>query len=555
MRKLLLFLLFIINFSVLPLANAKDQVIIDRITDKEAEQLDIHIPDDVPPGFHTITIEVYDEKGTVSKKNIAFCKDEIGDVHWDNNCPNLKIDKPGDSNSPLVPKHGALANYNPISDKKATKGIQIAAFAILSALTVTKRDDGRREREDDNEQESLQGVSSGSLDILKNEPGRGDLSRIWVNPLTERSDALFVRVATFLNGRSALLTRTALDGSTIRAIFGGWSTFLPIIGAFIGIAAIVNSRFESLPPVWWIVSAVMAIALFDAMAGFIAGSIFFLGALFSGNITGRPEFLSGVGVLVLFFAPALLAISFRSFRRLVRNNDDLWERITDYLLSALLTYWVITKMVAALRGLAHLDLPITDYGTELGILSAALLLIRMALEDVAIEHFPMRLRSLHIEIASPTHRQQIQSLVFKILSFFIMAAPFVGSLTNLLLGTLIFAIPLITSLKIEDRLPKRKMYLPTGVFKTVVMVFVMAFLSRWIEGLFRDTATFLKWNFVVMALPGFLLHYLDAISDSPDPIWRTTRNGRLTYRLGGVVIFSLMVPVVMGVDIASWLVH
>ena len=554
MRKFLLFVLLILNFTVLPFASAKDQVIIDRITEQEAEDLDIQIPDDVPPGFHTVTIEVYDDNGTVSDKTIEFCKDENGDVQWDNNCPNLKIEEPEEPEVPMVPTDVALKPYDPLQDKETTKGLQIAAFAILSALTVTKRDDDRRERDDDDEQESLQSVSSGALKLLKDEPGRGDLSRIWVNPLTERSDALFIRVATFLNGRSPLLTRTALDGSTIRSIVGGWSTFLPILGAFFGIASILNSGFESLPPVWWMVAAIMAIALFDAMAGFIAGSLFFIGALVTGNITGRPELLSGLGVLVLFFAPALLASSFRSFRRLIRNNDDLWERITDYALGALLTYWVITKMVAAMNGLARLDLPITEFGTELGILAAVLLFIRMALEDVAVEHFPMRLRSLYVEIAPVTHRQKIQSLVFKIFVFFIMAAPFAGSLLNLILGTLIFAIPQVTSLKLEDGLPKKKLYLPKGVFKTVVMVFVMALVSQWIEGLFSDPATFLKWSFVVMALPGFFLHYLDAVTDTPDRNWRTTQRGRIIYRLGGVVVFSLMVLIVQGVDIAAWLV-
>ena len=130
-------------------------------------------------------------------------------------------------------------------------------------------------------------------------------------------------------------------------------------------------------------------------------------------------------------------------------------------------------MVAAMNGLARLDLSITEFGTELGLLAAVLLFIRMALEDVAVEHFPMRLRSLYVEIAPVTHRQKIQSLVFKIFVFFVMAAPFAGSLLNLILGTLIFAIPQITSLKLEDGLPKKKMYLPKGVFKTVVTVFVM----------------------------------------------------------------------------------
>ena len=87
-----------------------------------------------------------------------------------------------------------------------------------------------------------------------------------------------------------------------------------------------------------------------------------------------------------------------------------------------------------------------------------------------------------------------------------------------------------------------------------VMVFVMALAANLIEGAFSSPEAFLKWSFVVMALPGFILHYLDAISDEPETDWKTTENGRKLYRAGGVVIFILMVLVVMGIDIASWLV-
>jgi hypothetical protein len=279
-----------------------------------------------------------------------------------------------------------------------------------------------------------------------------------------------------------------------------------------------------------------------------------MAALFTSHITNRPELLTAIGVMVLFFAPALLASAFRPFRRLVRTQDDLWERITDYALGTLLTFWVITKMVAAMNGLARLELPITEYGTELALIAAALLIARVALEDIAVEHYPMRLRALHVEIGKPTQQQKIRSIAIKVFIFFIMAAPFVGSTLNLVLGTVLFAIPQITSLSLEDNLPKKKLYLPKGVFKTVVMIFVMALLSNMIEGAFSSPQAFLKWSFVVMALPGFFLHYLDAITDAPETGWKSTDNGRKIYRFGGIVIFILMVLVVKGIDIASWLV-
>jgi hypothetical protein len=559
MKKLLLLVLIFLNFTVLPADAVEKKVVIDRLTQSEAEDLDIEIPDDVPPGFHSITIEVYDDNGTVSEKEVEFCKDEEGVVQWDNNCPNLKLDEEPAAVDPEPVKaiKAGLQPYDPLSDPETTKGLHLAGFAALAALTSIKRNEKQSDEEQSDEeqdQESLQSVSSGALKLLKNEPGRGDLSKTWDNRFTDKSDFLFVSLAHRFNRFSPLLTRTIQDGNTVRAMLGSWAALLMPIGLILGVIAVIDTGGQSLPPVWTIVALIMAVAIFDAFAGLVAGFVFFLAALVTGNITNRPELLTTIGVMVLFFAPALLASAFRPFRRLVRNQDDMWERITDYALGTLLTFWVITKMVAAMNGLARLELPITEYGTELALIAAGLLLIRVALEDIAVEHYPIRLRALHVEIRKPSQSQKIRSLAFKIFVFFIMAAPFVGSTLNLVLGTLLFAIPQITSLSLEDSLPKKKLYLPKGVLKTVVMIFVMALASNMIEGAFSSPEAFLKWSFVVMALPGFILHYLDAITDTPEGDWKTTEKGRMIYRIGGVVIFVLMVLVVRGVDIASWLV-
>jgi hypothetical protein len=553
MKKILLLAIIFLNLSVLPGFAAEQKVVIDRLTQSEAEDLEIEIPDEVPPGFHSITIEVYDDNGTVSQKEIEFCKDENGVVQWDNKCPNLKVDEEGDPVIPAPEKEvkTGLQPYNPLSDPETTKGLHLAAFAALAALTTIRRNEKQDDEEQD--QESLQSVSSGALKLLKNEPGKGDLSKSWDNRFTDETDFAFVSLAHRFNRFSPLLTRTVQDGNTIRAIIGSWAGLLMPIGLILGIVAAVNTGGQALPPAWGIVALIMAVAIYDAFAGFISGSVFFLAALLTGNITNRPEFLTAIGVMVLFFAPALLASAFRPFRRLVRNQDDMWERITDYALGTLLTFWVITKMVAAMNGLARLELPITDYGTELALIAAGLLLIRVAFEDIAVEHYPMRLRALHVEIKKPSQNQKIRSLAFKVFVFFIMAAPFVGSTLNLVLGTLLFAIPQITSLSLEDNLPKKKLYLPKGVFKTVVMIFVMALASNMIEGAFSSPEAFLKWSFVVMALPGFFLHYLDAITDAPESDWKTTEKGRKIYRVGGVIVFILMVLVVQGVDLASWI--
>ena len=157
MKKLAILALLFLNFLILPSADAKQEVVIDRITKAEAEDLNIEIPDDVPPGHHSITIEVYDDNGTVSTKEIPFCKDNEGVVQWDDKCPNLKSDQPTKEEPiPVKAITTGLQPYDPLGDPETTKGLQLAAFAALAALTSIKRNE--KQDDEDQDQESLQSV-------------------------------------------------------------------------------------------------------------------------------------------------------------------------------------------------------------------------------------------------------------------------------------------------------------------------------------------------------------------------------------------------------------
>ena len=542
--RLMALLLVAFLTAVSPMASsAEKKVIIDRITESEAEDLDIEIPDSVPPGFHNITIEVYDDNGTVSEKMIEFCKDEEGIVQWDNNCPNLVFEEEVEEDQ----------SYDPLQDKERTKGIHLALFALLAAITATRRNETPRNYEKEDEEESWQSVSSGSLKIVREDVGWGDRSRTWRTPFTSKTDALSMGVISRVQRKVPLVARIVQDGDTLRAMFGSWAMLLTFFAVPLGVLAGFTTQFEALPPIWFVLLGIIVISVFDATAGFVAGALFFLPILLSGNVTNRPEWLTALGVLVICFAPALLASAFRPMRRHINNDDDRWERITDYAIATLLTYWAVKKMVEAMDGLARLDLTITDYAHQIGLVTAGALLIRILLEDVAIRHYPARLKEIYVQIEERTVAQQLRFAVFRVLCFVLMTAPFAGTPLNLLLGTIIFAIPQFTTIRFEDRIPQFNLYFPRGLMKTIVMIFVMVFVSRFIEGLFEKTEDFLRWNFVVMALPGFVFHYLYAMDKGANTEWRQSQYGRWVYRIGGVVIFALMVQVVRGVDIAAWL--
>ena len=575
MRKLLLATLFILQISILPSWGA-DTVLLDRLTSSEAEELNIEIPADVPPGYHEVVIEVYDDNGTVDKKVLTFCKDLNGKIDWASNCPELVRMYTQPELVPLTQRE-EIPSYDPAQEPDKSKDLQVAAFAVLAALSAggaaagvgggnnsSNNNSGRNEDEDDNngnadsEEESdggsdeLASVAAGSLAKITRDPGRGDLSRTWRNPFTEKSDRFFRNLVSRVSPHSPIVARTIADGNYLRAMFGSTASLLLLPGAALGFIALNDTSGQALPPATWIVMAIIALAVLDAMAGFLSGLIFALGVILAGNFTSRDEVLTVAGLFILFYAPSLLASSIRPLRRLAKDRDSLWERVTDYGLVTLLSGWTIFKMIGGLNALAGIQLLITFDAQKIGYWTAIFVFTRLVLEDFATYRYPVRLNQTSGEMKEPDVVHKIIALELKIFIFVELAMPFVGYNIKLLLGTLIFITPSIIGIFFDDRLPKFRFLhriLPSGAFKLVAMVFIGAIAAGWIQGLFSDPRTFLAWSFVVLAIPGLILSLLNKMSDDPEKDWKVTPMGNTAYRILGVIVFLLIVQIVRGVDL------
>jgi hypothetical protein len=566
----MLAILFILQLSILPSWGA-DTVLLDRLTSSEAEDLDIQIPADVPPGYHEVVIEVYDDGGTVDKKILTFCKDLNGKIDWASNCPDLVRMY---SEPELIPitDRSDLPAYDPAQEPDKSKDLQVAAFAALAVLSAGgaaaasqksgSDTNGRREEEDSSEDGSedksneenddLASVSAGDLKKIERNPGRGDLSRTWKAPLTERSDALFSGLISFISPYSPILARTVADGNYLRAMFGSLSSFLLIPGIVIGVLALQDTSGQALPPATWIVMAIIALATLDALAGFISGIIFAAGVIVSGNFASRDEILTIAGLFIIFYAPALLASAIRPLRRLAQDRDSLWERATDYGLVTLLSGWTMFKMIGALNALAGVQLVISFAAREIALWTALFVLIRLLLEDLTTYLYPVRLNKTSGEFVEPSTLQRIISLELKVFIFVEIAMPFVGYNIKLLLGTIIFAIPSIVGIFFDDRLPKLPVLhrvLPNGAFKIVAMVFIGTLAAGFIQGLFSDPRTFLAWSFVVLAIPGLILSMLGKMARMPATDWKMTPLGNTAYRILGVLVFLALIQIVRGVDL------
>ena len=572
MRKLLLASLFILQLSILPSWGA-DTVLIDKLTSSEAEQLDIEIPNDVPPGYHEVVIEVSDATGIVDQKVLTFCKDLDGNIDWASNCPDLARIYSEPELIPLT-QRAELPPYDPAQEPEKSKDLAVTAFAALAALSTAgaaggagsssssngdsaKNKDGEGENGDgsdssDEEQDDLASISAGDLDKIERGPGKGDLSNTWRHRSSARSDAFFAGAVTLISRHLPLMARTIADGTYLRAMFGSFAPLTIIPGIALGVLAAFDTSGQALPPSIWIVMAIIALANLDALAGFASGLVFTLGVLLAGNFSSRDEILTVAGLYIIFYAPALLASAIRPLRRLASDRDDSWERVTDYALGLLLSGWTMSKLIGGLNALAGVQLLITFHAKEIAWWTAIFVLVRMVLEDFTSYNYPERISAVSGEFRKQDTVHKVISLELKIFIFVELAMPFVGFNIKLLLGTILMAAPTVIGLTIGNKLPKTSVLyrlMPTGAFKIVAMVFIGTFAAAFIQGLFSSPRTFLEWSFVALAIPGLILSILGKMVKEPDTDWKKSPMGNTAYRVLGIIVFILLVQIVRGVDL------
>ena len=562
-KKLFLALILITQISVLPSWGA-DTVLIDQITESEAQELDIQIPPETPSGYHQIEIEVYDDAGTISAKTILFCKNLLGEIKWDNNCPDLE-----------EAAEGFMQPYDPLDNPEDTQSTQVAAFALIAALAAGKAasnnknsdsksgedsdttdENSRDDYEESEDSEDLASVGAGGLALIKRSTSWGDRSRTWQSKGTQSVDRSWRKSAQSISSFSPLAARTIGDGSYLRAMFGSISLLAYPIAVVLGVWALIDVDRQALPPATLIVIAIALLGTLDAMAGFFAAAIYAIGIAVSGNIFTREEVLTVAGVMIIFFAPALLASAIRPVRRLISSDDDRWERVTDYALVGLLSYFTLSKVVGALNGLSGLKLPISADAKQIALIVAIAITARIILEDLATYLYPVRLETVSPDYKEPTTFQQVISLEFKTFLFVTLAIPFVGFNIQLLIGTFFFLLPSILGLTVGGKYPKIPglgRILPKGALKIIVMIFVGSIFANWAESLFENPEDFIPWSFALLAIPGLVFKFAGDFAEKPGYDWRKTDIGRMVYRIGGIAIYILIVQMVRGVDLTAWL--
>jgi hypothetical protein len=549
----LLSLILILNIGSASLALAEDnRVILDQLLTGDSPQLnaeDIKIPDDLKPGYHELQVEILDDNGVVSSKTALFCKDLVGELHFDNNCPDLLV-----TNNKKVFR-STYKPYDPVSDPEGTASIALVAFAVGSALLgfgSNKLNEGDVVSHDDNQDSmgDLGSVSAAKLADRDNSQAWGD-RRWYINTNFFNSlDNLSTSVASGISGFSGLLARTILDGRYLRAIFGNLAWFsvpAALVVSFIGLQQIDNQAlpFELLPLV-----ILMCIGVFDALAGFF-GAFVYLNFIFAnGNFNSKESVFTGLGVALIFFAPGLIASKFRPLTRKVSNFASFWERITDYVLASLLTGWSVAKLVGALPGLSKLELPIVEHANLIGVIAGISVAVRLLMEELAWYLYPARLAKLTVTLKKPGVIQEFRAIIFKTGIFYLLAEPFIGPNKYLLAGCIVFLIPQLLNL-IQHKFPKidfLDQIIPRGAFRIVFFSLLSIFAVSYLKTLYLTPGDFILTSFVFLPLPALTFSLLDMFAgERPFDITKNSK-ARYLYRFMGLVILGILVLIVLGKD-------
>jgi len=521
-QKILLGLLIFLNFStVASAAQNPDEILFQTITESEAQELNIRIPTQTPPGFKSLEVQVSGMGKEAEFKKILFCKELDGVIHWDNICPELTALQAQTALEAALTRNDLptqlLDKPNPISTG------------------------------DNESQGYLTGLSKGAALVATTQLGRGDKSRFWNKPINQKMDNVVAKSGNRISGFSPLATRILSDGNYQRSLIGPFSLLIYPFAIGLGIFSSLSLHQEALPPSLGLILSMMVVGILDAFAGLLASAAFALSVLIGGHFTNLDSVLTVAGVCLLAFSPALLAGAFRPFRRSVWDFTSLWERGTDYLVASVLTGWVVQQIVLGLPGLSGLQLPLTIHARTIALCASGLVVLRFALEDISTRLFPLRLVALEPTYRERSITQQVSASIFKIAVFAVVAGKFVGVSAELFIGVALFSLPLIMGI-FEDKFPKSEKlekWMPTGIIEMLVMTIVGYLLAIEVQSRYPNARTYVLVSFVILSLPGFVIKILSLFGKEGVKDWRITKFGKIAYRVLGVVALGVLIYIIL----------
>jgi hypothetical protein len=434
----------------------------------------------------------------------------------------------------VIERPAEATAYNPRSEPRNVVALTAEVLVLLTVLGGTAA--ARKEERESGDVAEVSVSFRGS-----NADERKDLVSPWALPALDR---LSYALPTRLVKRSPMIARIIADGAYLRALLGVWWLVLPVFGLIAGVLAANNTNYQVIMPSLALMVAIMVIGIADALAGFVAMSLFAAVVAANGGFTSSDSVRGMLGLWVLAFAVPLAASAVRPFRRLVKEKTGVWERTTDAVLIALFGAWAAGAMFSALPGLTGIK---TDGADEIDLIRLAALIaliVRFGLENLARMFSPNRLTIIENQsLPEVPLTQKVISLLVRTVVFVFVALIFIGNNWALWVGGAMYLVPKLVSL-FDEAFPDYSLihrFMPRGIFKTVVMLLV----AQWWGGVVADNVAnpdnMVQYGFVLLGIPGLVLGAIGWFARSSKP-WPST----VFTKVAGVALLIVGLTRVLG---------
>jgi hypothetical protein len=446
--------------------------------------------------------------------------------------------------------------YDPLSDPRGVGVIAVAAFTLLAFFAGNRSESENSEQKEEEEEDSsaLGSVDTNYQGIKIKHRGRGDDS-VFVRSSFARTLDGWRHVAVLTMARRSPLTmRVSADGSYLQAIIGPLAIALPAVGialgAWLGVIGDVSNSL--IPTSLALVLLIVLVGILDAFSGLLAFVSYLLVILARGGIDNVADVRTLLGFSLLLFTPSLAAGATRPLRR-ARDDWDAWERITDVLVSTLLTTWAIKSMVLALDGFARQKTDIATHSTLIAVVGGTFIFIRYLLEEFVSRYAPARMEYMTpAKVASQDFDSFLISQAVRAGLFFFFMIGFFGLTWQIFVAVAILVVPSILK-RFDSNLPNVPLLfqiIPGGIPSIVVMAFVGFMFSNWVNTLPLLAEDKTKTIVIITSIPGLVIGLLKLFGRSAKPgdsRWYRRDNMKWLYRTGGPVMLAVALLITIGV--------
>lgn len=455
-------------------------------------------------------------------------------------------------------------SFNLLSDPEALGVLAVVLTTVVSAFSGNRSNlggtDGYEEGnpdDPDREEEntgSIENVGSESLATSEDKKGSFDRLGLGRNSLVASLDALRHSWIQGLAPRSRAWMRVAADASWLQALVGPVALITPALGLVLGVTIFLGQDFSTtvIPTVTPVLIALIALGVFDAMAGAIGGAALLASIIVSGNIKTTSDIRGLLGLAVLFFLPILIAGALRPLRR-PSQSFSLWERASDYLLAPIFSFWATKSLVLGIDGFVQQQTELSQSAEQIALTTSALIVVRLLLEDFAQKLAPARIEYLSApKVRNMDGYYQFTSIAVKTCIYLFFMYGFLQYSWQGFVAVTFLVLPQIIKIYADKlpNFPRLFQIIPGGVPGIVFTAFLGLLVSTWVNSLPLVAEDKSRTIFVLVGIPGFILSLLKILGRSPqegDVRWYRRDKYIGLYRVGGVAMYALALSLVSGV--------